>query len=224
MSKKCVVIILVILTVDLVVSFLVRKSFVDPQTIAESEKDKCIFLNGGSFKGWDNESFSLEKIIKDSDVIVKGIALSERIYLKDSVLTAFNIIKVYKGKVENSKIYIFEPSYFNLGKYNSYFAYCGYNLMKPVHKYILFLKKWQYTNFVRYNPYYKGKEIYILAHNSAVDKFEISRSNVSKVINLENGIIKYGQVKEYEVFVYNKNELTEYYQLKREILDWISRN
>lgn len=207
--------------------FYCKKSFINTETQSVSENivDQCVFLNGGSFKGCNNENFSLEKIIRDSEVIVKGTALSDRIYLKGSVLTAFNVIKAYKGEITNSKIYIFEPSYFNLGKYNNYFAYCGYNLMKPGHNYILFLKKWKYTNFVRYNPYYRGKEIYVFAHNSAVDKFEINKSNTTKVINLEGNIlIKYGQVKNYEVFVYNKNELTEYYQLKDKVLNWISQN
>lgn len=219
--------IFVILALDIVVSFIVKKSFINTETQSVSENivDQCVFLNGGSFKGCNNENFSLEKIIRDSEVIVKGTALSDRIYLKGSVLTAFNVIKAYKGEITNSKIYIFEPSYFNLGKYNNYFAYCGYNLMKPGHNYILFLKKWKYTNFVRYNPYYRGKEIYVFAHNSAVDKFEINKSNTTKVINLEGNIlIKYGQVKNYEVFVYNKNELTEYYQLKDKVLNWISQN
>jgi len=220
-------VIFVILALDIVVSFIVKKSFINTETQSVSENivDQCVFLNGGSFKGCNNENFSLEKIIRDSEVIVKGTALSDRIYLKGSVLTAFNVIKAYKGEITNSKIYIFEPSYFNLGKYNNYFAYCGYNLMKPGHNYILFLKKWKYTNFVRYNPYYRGKEIYVFAHNSAVDKFEINKSNTTKVINLEGNIlIKYGQVKNYEVFVYNKNELTEYYQLKDKVLNWISQN
>ncbi|ACM59797.1 hypothetical protein B0S90_0964 [Caldicellulosiruptor bescii] len=227
MNRKWFVVIFVILALDIVVSFIVKKSFINTETQSVSENivDQCVFLNGGSFKGCNNENFSLEKIIRDSEVIVKGTALSDRIYLKGSVLTAFNVIKAYKGEITNSKIYIFEPSYFNLGKYNNYFAYCGYNLMKPGHNYILFLKKWKYTNFVRYNPYYRGKEIYVFAHNSAVDKFEINKSNTTKVINLEGNIlIKYGQVKNYEVFVYNKNELTEYYQLKDKVLNWISQN
>ncbi|BCS81817.1 hypothetical protein [Anaerocellum diazotrophicum] len=227
MNRKWFVVIFVILALDMVVGFLVKKSFIniETQTISENIKDQCVFLNGGSFKGCNNENFSLlEKIIRDSEVIVKGTALSDRIYVKGSILTAFNVIKIYKGGIKNSKIYIFEPSYFNLGKYNNFFAYYGYNLMKPGHKYILFLKKWKYTNFVRYNPYYRGKEIYIFTHNSAIDKFEINKSNITKVINFEDDIIRYGQVKDYEVFVYNKNELTEYYQLKENVLNWISQN
>ncbi|ADQ46795.1 hypothetical protein Calkro_1951 [Caldicellulosiruptor kronotskyensis 2002] len=227
MNKKWFVVIFIILALDIVIGFLVKKSFINTeiQSVSENIVDQCIFLNGGSFKGCNNENFSLEKIIRDSEVIVKGTALSDRIYLKGSVLTAFNVIKAYKGDTKNLKIYIFEPSYLNLGKYNNYFAYCGYNLMKPGHNYILFLKKWKYTNFVRYNPYYRGKEIYVFAHNSAVDKFEINKSNTTKVINLEGDkLIKYGQVKDYEVFVYNKNELTEYYLLKDKILNWISQN
>ncbi|MCM8819737.1 MAG: hypothetical protein NC925_02965 [Candidatus Omnitrophica bacterium] len=220
MNKKWILVILFILVLDMVVGFSVKRSFIDTRTISEEVKDNCLFLNGGSFKGTDNEKFSLEKLIKDSEVIIEGVASNDRIYLHGSVLTGLDVIKVYKGGIEDSRIYIFEPSYFNLGRYNNFFALYGYNLMKPGCKYVLFLKLWQYTNFVKYNPYYRGKEIYTLAHNLAIDKFEISKSSFTKVINPE-ARIKYGQVKDYEVFVYDKNELTEYNQLKKRVLNWI---
>ncbi|WPX09446.1 hypothetical protein [Caldicellulosiruptor danielii] len=140
MNKKWLVVIFIILVLDVTVGFLVKRTFfyVNSQTISEKIKDKCLFLCGGSFKDCDIRKISLEEIIKDSDVIVSGRALSDRIYVKGAVLTAFNVVKAYKGKITNSKIYIFEPSYFNLGRYNNYFAYCGYNLMKPGHQYVLF--------------------------------------------------------------------------------------
>lgn len=228
MNKKWFVVIFIILAlVDVVVGFSVRKKYVDiqPRSLSEKVEDESVFvLVTSSFKGINNEKFSLEKIIKDSDVIVKGTALRDRIYADQTILTAFNVTKVYKGDITNSKIYVFEPSYFLLNKRDKSFrAWWGYNLMKPGHEYILFLKKWKYTNFVRYNPYYRGKDIYIFTHNSAIDKFELNKSSVTKVINPEDSV-KYGQVKDYEVFVYNKDELTEYYQLKEKVLNWISQN
>ncbi|WAM34346.1 hypothetical protein [Caldicellulosiruptor morganii] len=225
MNKKWLVVIFIILVLDVTAGFLVKRTFlyVNSQTISEKIKDRCLFLSGGSFKDCDIKKVSLEEIIKDSDVIVSGRALGDRIYVKSAVLTAFNVERAYKGRVTGSKVYIFEPSYFNLGKYNNFFAYYGYNLMKPGHRYVLFLKKWKYTTFVGYNPYYRGKEIYIFAHNCAIDKFEINGSYITKIINPENNI-RYGQVKDFEVFVYNKGELDEYYRLKKKVLNWISKS
>lgn len=92
--------------------------------------------------------------------------------------------------------------------------------MKTGGEYLLFLKKWQYTNFVRYNPYYRNKDLYVFTHNNALDKFEIKKALFSKMVNSDVGL-KYGQVKDYEFFAYSKEELGKYNQLKEKVLKWI---
>lgn len=100
MIKKCILIISIFLMVALITGIIVQNSFIDANSISEGNKDNFSFLKGGSFTK-DNISFS--NLIKDSEVIVKGVALRERMYLHGTTLTAFEVEKAYKGKAKNSK-------------------------------------------------------------------------------------------------------------------------
>ncbi len=202
--------------IALVTAIIVRTSIIDISDVKAADLEKFRVMNGGSIR---EINLSLSDLINDSDVIVRGLALNERMYLHEATLTAFKVNTVYKGSqdIVGTNIYIFEPSSFNF-EYKFFRVYDGYSLMKDGNEYILFLKKWRYTEYLDYNPYYKNKDIYILAHNSGIDKYNVNANSFSEIMSKDKKY--YGQISQYDFYVYDKNEMDKYIKIKNEVLNY----
>ncbi|KGG80543.1 hypothetical protein Y919_05775 [Caloranaerobacter azorensis H53214] len=216
MNKKCVWIMVISILIALVTAIIVRTSIIDISDVKAADLEKFRVMNGGSIR---EINLSLSDLINDSDVIVRGLALNERMYLHEATLTAFKVNTVYKGSqdIVGTNIYIFEPSSFNF-EYKFFRVYDGYSLMKDGNEYILFLKKWRYTEYLDYNPYYKNKDIYILAHNSGIDKYNVNANSFSEIMSKDKKY--YGQISQYDFYVYDKNEMDKYIKIKNEVLNY----
>ncbi|MFS8501043.1 MAG: hypothetical protein FWJ59_04470, partial [Caldicoprobacter sp.] len=193
----------------------VRASFVDIQNMNLDDLLEYKVSGGGPLY---EEDISFSKLVADSEVIVKVVA-SERKFLQGTSLTGVKVISVYKGDSDlaNSTIYVFEPCYFNFES-RLFFAYNGYNFMKCGEEYILFLKKWPYMDYMRYNPFYRNKNIYVLLHNGGIDKYCTTGVLFDKVLSPEQEYC-YGQIAEYEVITYSQEELNKYNEIKKQVLE-----
>ncbi|QIB26966.1 hypothetical protein [Caloranaerobacter azorensis] len=216
MNKKCVWIMVISILIALFTAIIVRTSIIDISDVKAADLEKFRVMDGGSIR---KINLSLSDLINDSDVIVRGSALNERMYLHEATLTAFKVNTVYKGSqdIVGTNIYIFEPSSFNF-EYKFFRVYDGYSLMKEGNEYILFLKKWRYTEYLDYNPYYKNKDIYILAHNSGIDKYNVKADSFSEIMSKDKKY--YGQIAQYDFYVYDKNEMDKYIKIKNEVLNY----
>lgn len=90
--------------------------------------------------------------------------------------------------------------------------------MKCGEEYILFLKKWPYMDYMRYNPFYRNKDIYVLLHNGGIDKYCTTGVLFDKVLSPEQEYC-YGQIAEYEVIAYSQEELNKYNKIKKQVLE-----
>jgi len=222
MNKKYYVTVVFFIAISVIVAVTVRLSFIDFKSLERMNKDNFKILRGGNIltieKNNDiieNDNLSFSDLLNDAEVVVKGITLNERIYLHGATLTAFKVNKVYKGNISSKKIYLFEPSYFDF-KYSTFFIYNGYNLMRAGKEYILFLKNWQYKKCVQYHPFYKTKNVYILAHNSGIDKYSVNKSFEVKIV--EDDVVYYKQIKNLDFCACTNKEAEKYNELKKEVI------
>jgi hypothetical protein len=218
MRNKYVLVICMILVLDLIVGFTTRLSFVDVDKIpAETLQGYEVVNAGGIFSNDAGGDVTLNSIMNDADCIIKAEFTGERKYLAETCLAAVKVEQCYKGDgdLEGKIVYIFEPSYFNFEN-KLYFPYNGYNLMKTGEEYVLFLKRWQYSKYMQFNPYYKDKAIFVLPHNSAIDKYSTAGASFDKIIGDEQFL--YGDVAEYEFFAYSKDDLDKYNTIKEDVL------
>ncbi|SFP80589.1 hypothetical protein SAMN05444406_10452 [Caldicoprobacter faecalis] len=215
MNRICILIMTLAIAAALVVAGMVRASFVDIQNMNLDDLLEYKVSGGGPLY---EEDISFSKLVADSEVIVKVVA-SERKFLQGTSLTGVKVISVYKGDSDlaNSTIYVFEPCYFDF-EGRLFFAYGGYNFMKYGEEYILFLKKWPYMDYMRYNPFYRNKDIYMLSHNRGIDKYCTAGVLFDKVLSREQEYC-YGQIAEYEVIAYSQEELNKYNKIKKQVLE-----
>lgn len=215
MNRICILIMTLAIAAALVVAGMVRASFVDIQNMNLDDLLEYKVSGGGPLY---EEDISFSKLVADSEVIVKVVA-SERKFLQGTSLTGVKVISVYKGDSDlaNSTIYVFEPCYFDF-EGRLFFAYGGYNFMKYGEEYILFLKKWPYMDYMRYNPFYRNKDIYMLSHNRGIDKYCTAGVLFDKVLSREQEYC-YGQIAEYEVITYSQEELNKYNEIKKQVLE-----
>lgn len=215
MNRICILIMTLAIAAALVVAGMVRASFVDIQNMNLDDLLEYKVSGGGPLY---EEDISFSKLVADSEVIVKVVA-SERKFLQGTSLTGVKVISVYKGDSDlaNSTIYVFEPCYFDF-EGRLFFAYGGYNFMKYGEEYILFLKKWPYMDYMRYNPFYRNKDIYMLSHNRGIDKYCTAGVLFDKVLSPEQEYC-YGQIAEYEVITYSQEELNKYNEIKKQVLE-----
>ncbi|NYE57104.1 hypothetical protein [Carboxydothermus ferrireducens] len=214
MNKSSILVMSLVIVIALITAGVVRASYVDTDKISPDNLEKYKIISLG---GINEGNLSFSDLVNDSEVIVKGIALDERKYLHGASLASFKVVSVYKGdrSLKDKTIYIFEPSFFNF-KYKTFYIYNGYNFMKNGDKYILFLKKWPYNRYVRYNPFYRNKDLYLLSHNSGIDKYNVNNVLFNKFVSEEQKY--YGQIKQYEFIAYSKEEVDKYNEIKRKVL------
>ncbi|ADD02081.1 MULTISPECIES: hypothetical protein [Thermoanaerobacter] len=215
MNKIYVIVIVITIIIAVIVGGIVRASFVDTQKISLDDLMEYKVMGGPWFY---EKNFSFSDLVEDSEVIVKGTAL-EREFLHLSTLVGFRVVSVYKGNdsLKNKTIYIFEPSFFNF-KNKFFIIHNGYNFMKYGDEYILFLKKWPYLEYMKYNPFYKNKDIYMLTHNGGIDKYNTNNVFFDKILSSEQEYY-YREIEEYEVIAYSKDELNRYNEIKKQILE-----
>lgn len=214
MNKKYILIISLAILIALITAGVVRVSFVDVNKISPDTLGEYELLSVGGISE-DNISFS--RFLSASEFIVSGIALNERKFLHGASLEAFKVVSVYKGdsSLKDKTIYIFEPSFFDFNN-RTFNVYCGYNLMKNGEEYILFLKKWPYSGYMRYNPFYKNKDIYILSHNSGIDKYNINNILFENYVSEKQKYYK--EIQQYDFIAYNKEEIAKYNEIKIQVL------
>ncbi|MDI3476781.1 MAG: hypothetical protein PWQ59_306 [Thermoanaerobacterium sp.] len=216
MNKKYISIMLIFIAVAFIVGFAVRTSFINANSVGVNDLEKFKIMRIGTIS---EDNLSLSNLINDSDVVVRGKALDEKMYLHGATMRQFKVDIVFKGDkdIKDTTVYIFEPSYFDF-THNLFYIYCGYNLMKDGEEYILFLKKWPYTNYLRYNPYYKNKNIYVLSHNNGIDKYSVNDHLLTKVVSDSQEF--YGQISQYDFCGYSKDEVNKYNKVKSEVLNY----
>ncbi len=215
MNRICILIMTLAIAAALVVAGMVRASFVDTQNMS---LDDLMEYKVSAVARLYEDDISFSKLVADSEVIVE-VAASERKFLHGTSLAGVKVISVYKGdsNLKNRTIYVFEPCYFNFES-RLFFAYNGYNFMKCGEEYILFLKKWPYMGYMRYNPFYRNKNIYVLLHNGGIDKYCTTGVLFDKVLSPEQEYC-YGQIAEYEVITYSQEELNKYNEIKKQVLE-----
>lgn len=87
---------------------------------------------------------SFDKMVENSDLIVKASPTGKQTLDNGCFLTEVYVTQCYKGKLATNYIYVYEPV--DIYEYNNELAYstpCGYILMQSNHDYYLFLQPYQ---------------------------------------------------------------------------------
>lgn len=140
--------IIFILTTCVIIGIIVRNSFqndVSPRMYIDNPRYKVNIVSNF------NNCYILPEAVEDlndlespSDVIVKIKVNSnnERYMHSMQTVTEANVMEIYKGNIEDEKIYILEPvCYFNEGDF--VISTDGYYWLREDEEYIMFLKKYE---------------------------------------------------------------------------------
>jgi hypothetical protein len=166
-----------------------------------------------------NKVDSVEDLQAGSSIVVK-VKLDknyQRQKYYECILSQVEIEKVYQGDLRiGDKINIFEP----IDCYTNRAVYCtdGYSMMQNDFEYILFLQPLKNTFF--------GENDYVYAPSSTTyGKYlcEDSEPRLFKSYEIVEGdeaaMLKYSEIKNEEVFLYDEEQYNKYIYLKKQVLE-----
>ncbi|WP_339228941.1 hypothetical protein [Aeribacillus sp. FSL K6-2833] len=193
----------------------VNKYFNDKElnyTISKYEEDITkVFTKFESLK-------NLDELEKESPIIVKAKvdSKSPRIRYYLTTLTTVKVLNVYKGKISNDFISVFEPidiidAVDSAGTVNSV---DGYNWMDKEKEYILFLRPLK-------DSHYSDDSVVYLPTTTVLSKYQIDESKVSLLDEdkMLNGSLKYADIKNQEVVLYEDQYVDKFNNFKRDVLN-----
>ncbi len=166
----------------------------------------------------DNDKIQSVDDLLAEDVVVVKARLNSKFQRKryyECVLSQIDIITCYEGNQKaGDSIHIFEPT--DCFSDDQILCTDGYNMMQPGKEYILFLKTLQNTYF--------GPDKYVYAPNSTrYSKYLVgnSKPKLFSYDELEEPekLHLYSEVREQEVFLYEKEEYDKYLKLKNEVIE-----
>lgn len=165
----------------------------------------------------DNDEIQCVDDLKTKDVVIVKARLNSgfkrKIYY-ECILSKIDIIACYKGNLKSGdSINIFEPV--DCGFKDQILCADGYSMMQQDKEYILFLKTLKNTYF--------GLDKYVYAPNSTLYSKYMIGSEKLKLFSEEEleeheDMHLYSEMKEQEVYLYEKTKYDKYLKLKKEVM------
>lgn len=166
-----------------------------------------------------NKAETVEDLEAGSSIIVK-VKLNnsyQRQKYYECILSQVEIEKVYKGDLKTGDILnVFEP----VDCYTNRAVYCtdGYSMMQNDCEYILFLKPLK-------NSYF-GEDDYVYAPSSTTYSKYLCKNKKPRLFErkeIEEGdeiaMLKYSDIKNEEVYLYDEEKYNKYISLKKQVLE-----
>ncbi len=171
----------------------------------------------------DNDEIkSIDDLLSGEDIVVVKAKLdnsSKRKMYYECILSKIEIIDCYKGDLkEGEKLNVFEPV--DCGYEDQILCTDGYSMMQQDKEYILFLKTLK-------NTYY-GTDEYVYAPSSTLySKYPVDNEKPElftyEELEEPENLHLYSQVKDQEVYLYDKEEYEKYLKLKDEVIKYTGR-
>lgn len=220
--------ILMSLFAAIVMGMSVRKSFCGYTNLTELEKKEDVDSAPVEYcyQEYDyvsTEINTLEELENASAIVAKVKVEEDRKIFTRGIKTKVTVQKVYKGSEnikENDSIYIYEPS--TLGNDLVYECYDGYQIMQYAKEYIVFLKKLDTVE--GYNYKWDEQECYLpvsalyAKYDSVYNETFLKVLDEDKLDCVDEQYL-YGEIKEYPIVTYDKQELHIYKELWNRVLD-----
>ncbi len=166
------------------------------------------------------ETFDVEKLFADSDLVVSVTATDKKELKYQSLLAEATVDKVYKGDktLVNQSVYVYERACLYGMRPSLYFYWSrdGYNVMLGGESYILFLSFNDMPEGYKYSE--KDKKTYLLT-NVYNSKYSVNTyADIEKLPKISDYNQKlYKDLKYYDIFAIS-NEQLEAYKENREIV------
>lgn len=167
---------------------------------------------------FDDKDMNTDKLISNSEVVVKVKCTEDREIQSGAVLTLVEVIETYKGAIHEQNIYIYEPIDIYVGKNNikNVTLPLGCNLMKAGSEYVLSLRYFKAPE--NYKRTEKEKVAYIYT-NPIWSKLpmEVDENDYALVEQIE-GTHSYLKIKHYEQIFMNTKERDSFFNIRKEIM------
>jgi hypothetical protein len=224
--KICVVVSVLLVLFCIVVGRMTAGSYIDNVELEQylANQDVTVAYCGMGYdpvtnRGYmDNDEIQSVDDLIAKDVVIVKVRLNgdfQRKLYYECILSKIDIVKCYKGNLkEGDSIHIFEPV--DCGFEEQMLCTDGYSMMQPDKEYILFLKTLKNTYF--------GSDKYIYAPCSTrYSKYQVD-GNKPKFFSYEEleeteSLHLYSEIKEQEVYLYEKEDYEKYLKLKSEVLE-----
>ncbi len=166
----------------------------------------------------DNDQVQCIADLMRNDVVVVKAKLNGKFQRKlyyECILSQIDIVKCYSGDLEEGdRVNVFEPV--DCGFTDQMLCVDGYSLLQPDKEYILFLKTLKNTYFG------KGKYVYAPI-STRYGKYQVGDHN-PKLFSYEEleepeSLRLYSEVKDQEVYLYEKDEYDKFLELKSEVME-----
>lgn len=171
----------------------------------------------------DNDEIkSINDLMIGEDIIVVKAKIDssfERKIYYECILSKIEIVDCYKGNlVKGDKVNVFEPV--DCRFENQILCTDGYSMMQKDKEYILFLKNLK-------NTFY-GTDKYVYAPSSTLYSKYAVDNETPKLFSYEEleepeNLHMYSQVKNQEVYLYDKEQFEKYLYLKDEVMKYLGR-
>jgi len=204
------------------------KSYIDNVDLNEylSNPELKVVYCGVGYDEDTNKGFIDGEKVEDIQDLESGSSIIVKVRLNESyerqlyyecVISQVEIEEVYKGDLKTGdKINLFEPA----DCYTNRAIYCtaGYSLMQNDCEYILFLKSLKNTFF--------GEDDYVYAPSSTTYSKYLYDDREPKLFTsseIEEGdettMLKYSDIKNEEIFLYDEEQYNKYIFLKKQVLE-----
>lgn len=201
-----------------------RKSFDLNNKIANFEEFQHFQAESFSYRPmnyFNDDIQTVEELEKASDLIVTVSEVRERELVKQATKTTLVIDKVLKGEANSGdEIILYEPAYFIKwmdDHQNGYFDSSGYQLIQDGNKYILFLSHLQAPQGYKWSEEEKRS---FLPTSQLYAKYPLTiNTEVESQLMDEGQLLEtWGQTRDYELLINDKQILNHYISLKNQIL------
>jgi len=218
-----------ILALCFAMGIFVRNSYTGYSTFLQMEKEENLeeyYVQVSDVEEYDVFETSVENyedLEKVSDLIVKVSATDERkLFPHTTTKTKVMIEEVWKGNVKaGQSIFIYEPAVFSYSVNKCYKSIGGYQLMEKGEEYYLCLRKLNASEGYKMSK--KEKNTY-LPSTASYSKFPVQEGNAETVDRhrLDSDGYTYGETKNMEIITSKEKMLSEYKNIKEELLKNIS--
>ncbi len=164
------------------------------------------------------ECESVIQLVAESEYIFKVKKIDKSIFLYQTTFTPVRVMHVYKGDVSltGAQVFIFEPA-FAIFETERYYPVSSYNLMLEGKDYLVFLCKRKYPEGYTANDIERNSFIYTT--NSALSKYLLNNDFQKEILIAGNdGLIKYDEIKDFEIITWEDEQLDYYNSFKKEVI------
>lgn len=218
--------ILLLIGICVIVGRITAKSYIDNTLLDDylGKENVSIAYCDMGYDPLTNQGYLDNDNIIDLDDLITKDAIIIRAKLNDSfqrelyyecVFSQLQILEVYQGDIEVGKcINIFEPV--DCGFKDQMLCTDGYSLMQSGDEYILFLKRLK-------NTYYDDEKYVYAPTSTRYSKYAIN-DRIPRLFTYEelegfSSLQYYSEVKNEEVYLYEKEDYEKYLSLKEQVLE-----